>query len=388
MLCSHFEAGRCGSCTLLRIPYLQQVGDKQRHCAQLLADFEPEWLTPVLSDQMGFRNKAKMVVTGTAQNPVLGIFDSEYRGIDLHDCPLYSDKMQQLLKKIAEFISAAKVVPYDVLTQHGELKYVLVTQSPQDLFMIRFVTRSQEPVTRIKKALPAFLVANGHVRVVSVNVQPEHKAVLEGALEILLTDDQTLPMAIASEQGTTAARPITLHLRPQSFFQTNTSVAAQMYHQAQDWVQEVRPDTVWDLFCGVGGFALHVAPFANHVIGIEISEQAIESAELSAAELDYQHVTFGAGDATAFSVGDQSQPDLVIVNPPRRGIGQELATWLEYSKANTVIYSSCNAKSLAKDLAVMPSLEPVAARILDMFPNTSHYEVMVLLKRARSSPHP
>ena len=73
---------------------------------------------------------------------------------------------------------------------------------------------------------------------------------------------------------------------------------------------------------------------------------------------------------------------MVIVNPPRRGIGAELAHWLETSGIDHVLYSSCNATTLAKDLAAMPSLRPMRARLLDMFPQTSHYEVLVLLERA------
>ncbi|NCD20061.1 MAG: 23S rRNA (uracil(747)-C(5))-methyltransferase, partial [Actinobacteria bacterium] len=74
-------------------------------------------------------------------------------------------------------------------------------------------------------------------------------------------------------------------------------------------------------------------------------------------------------------------PDVVVVNPPRRGIG-ELAGWLENSGVHTVVYSSCNVDSLARDLAAMPSLRPTRARLFDMFPQTAHHEVMALLRRA------
>ena len=90
---------------------------------------------------------------------------------------------------------------------------------------------------------------------------------------------------------------------------------------------------------------------------------------------------FVAADATAWAVAQEHAPDLVVVNPPRRGIGPELATWLEDSDAAHVVYSSCHAVTLARDLALMPSLRPVEARVLDMFPHTTHYEVMVLLAR-------
>jgi 23S rRNA (uracil747-C5)-methyltransferase len=81
-------------------------------------------------------------------------------------------------------------------------------------------------------------------------------------------------------------------------------------------------------------------------------------------------------------VGSDAPPDLVIVNPPRRGIGPELSGWLEGSGVRHVLYSSCNAQSLARDLAAMPSLRPVRGRLLDMFPHTTHYEALTLLERS------
>jgi 23S rRNA (uracil747-C5)-methyltransferase len=145
-------------------------------------------------------------------------------------------------------------------------------------------------------------------------------------------------------------------------------------------VSDVSPSTVWDLYCGVGGFALHVATDDRDVVGIETSVEAIASARLSAAELGADRVHFDADDATSFALVRRA-PDLVIVNPPRRGIGRALAEYLGRSSTKHVVYSSCNAESLARDLAVMPSLRPVRAQMLDMFPQTTHYEVLTLLER-------
>ena len=132
---------------------------------------------------------------------------------------------------------------------------------------------------------------------------------------------------------------------------------------------------MWDLYCGVGGFALHCASPDRDVTGIEMSEEAIVSAATSRDELGLPGVRFAAGDATAFALAAAAPPDMVIVNPPRRGIGHDLAAWLEESGVRHVVYSSCNAESLARDLAAMPSLRPTRARLLDMFPQTTHYEV-------------
>ena len=141
--------------------------------------------------------------------------------------------------------------------------------------------------------------------------------------------------------------------------------------------------SAWDLYCGVGGFALHLTGPGREVLGVEVSADAIEAATATAAEMGVA-ASFVAGDATAYALGSDAAPDLpdlVVVNPPRRGIGAELAGWLERTGVRHVVYSSCNAESLARDLALMPSLRPVEARVLDMFPHTTHYEVIVLLSR-------
>src|SRR5690606_39085012 len=140
------------------------------------------------------------------------------------------------------------------------------------------------------------------------------------------------------------------------------------------------PASIWDLYCGVGGFALHLARPGREVLGVESSAEAIEAAQATAAELGWP-ARFVAGDATAFALESDHAPDLVVVNPPRRGIGAELAGWLERSGVRHVLYSSCNAVTLARDLAAMPSLRPTRARLLDMFPQTNHYEVLVALER-------
>ncbi|RYV52309.1 23S rRNA (uracil(747)-C(5))-methyltransferase RlmC [Pengzhenrongella frigida] len=374
MHCSYFAAERCRSCTLIEQPYADQLVGKQRQVEAVLGRRpELDWLAPVASLEAGFRNKAKMVVGGTAQQPTLGILDAEGRGIDLQRCGLYPPGLTAAFPVLAEFIVQAALAPYDVPRRSGELKFLIVTESPDGELMLRFVLRSQESVTRIRKHLPDLMRALPNLQVVSVNLHPEHKATVEGQREIVLTEQETLRMRV---------NDFDMYLRPQSFFQTNTPVAAALYRQAREWVAERAPESVWDLYCGVGGFALHCAAPGRDVIGIETSAEAIASAELSARQAGLDRVAFQVGDATAFALGADVVPELVIVNPPRRGLGEDLCRWLESSSAvRQVVYSSCHAGSLARDLALMPSLRPRRARLLDMFPQTTHYEVLTLLER-------
>lgn len=366
--CAHFDSWRCRSCSWLSVSYDDQLARKVTQCRSLLGD-DLRWESPAASPLAAFRNKAKLVVGGTVDQPVLGILGPD-GPVDLRDCALYELPIQQALPTLAAFVSQAALVPYDVATRRGELKYLLVTCAPTGDLMVRFVLRSRESEARIRKHLGELMEALPSLTVASLNIQPEHKAILEGDLEIVLTDSTALAMPI---------NDVALRLRPQSFFQTNTTVAAALYRGAREFLADANADTAWDLFSGVGGFALHLADKAGEFTGVEISAEAVASAQASAPA----NVRFVAEDALAyagraFERGDS--PDLVVVNPPRRGIG-DLAGLLEASGTRTVLYSSCNAESLARDLEAMPSLRPVRAQIFDMFPHTSHYEVLTLLAR-------
>ncbi|HEY1134528.1 MAG TPA: 23S rRNA (uracil(747)-C(5))-methyltransferase RlmC [Nocardioides sp.] len=374
LACHHHARGECRSCTWLAVPYVRQVRDKEADCRALLADWpEIRWEPSVLGGVGGFRNKAKLAVGGTATAPTLGILDVDGAGVDLRDCALHDPRLVAAADQLAELVGRARIAPYDVVSRRGELKHLLVTVAPDGGLLVRFVLRSEEAVARIRKHLGWIREQLPQLRVLSVNLQPEHKAVLEGPREIVLTTESSLRVRV---------NDLDLHLLPQSFFQTNTAVAEALYRQALDWADAVMPRSVVDLYCGVGGFALHLARPGRTVTGVEVSAAAVESARRTAVAHGLA-AEFVAGDATAYVAGlaPDRVPDLVVVNPPRRGSGGELAALLETSRARHVVYSSCNAVTLARDLTAMPSLRPVRARVLDMFPHTAHYEAIVLLER-------
>lgn len=346
-------------------------------CREVLADHAPEvWLPPALGPDHNFRNRAKLAIGGATGALTLGILDSDFDGVDLRECGIQAPDIRQAIPIIADFLNTTGLAPYDVKARRGELKFAHITAAPSGELMVRFVVRSQfglEVLTSRKKSL---LGALPQISVLSINLLPQHQAVLEGENEILLHGD-SLRMNLGE---------VELHLRPQSFFQTNTAVAIKLYLQVAEWVDAVSPRRVWDLYCGVGGFALYCAQSSGgqrRVTGVEISEQAIKSARISATELGVA-AQFSVGDATEFAetnFDEGQRPDCVIVNPPRRGIGKRLATALENSGADHIVYSSCNPLSLATDLAQLPSYTVSQARIFDMFPHTKHLEVALLLSR-------
>lgn len=368
--CSYFDANFCHSCGWIDYHYAEQLKLKSDHLHTLLDTYKPqEWLKPATSSLKAFRNKAKMVASPSWEGVVLGIAEE----VSLIECPLYPLSMQKALHIIQEWLRELGVKGYDVQLRKGELKYVLLTRSHSNgAMMLRFVLRSHGIIARLKNALDDLMEKILELQVVSVNIQPVHMAILEGEEEIFLTEQQRIEERLNS---------VPLFIRPKSFFQTNPEVAEKLYRTASEWANESSPKVLWDLFCGVGGFALHCAAPERRIVGIEIEPEAIECARASASQLEIENITFESLDAATFSATAGEKPDLIIVNPPRRGLGEQICKWLGRIGAPRVLYSSCNAVSLAKDLEMLSGYSINRVQLFDMFPHTSHYEVLVELVR-------
>ncbi|MXJ82014.1 23S rRNA (uracil(747)-C(5))-methyltransferase RlmC [Klebsiella michiganensis] len=374
MHCALYDAGRCRSCQWLELPVSQQLADKMADLRALLADAPvAEWCAPVCGPESGFRNKAKMVVSGSVERPLLGMLYRDGAPEDLTDCPLYPQSFAPVFAALKPFIARAGLTPYNVARRRGELKYILLTESRLDGgMMLRFVLRSETKLAQLRAALPELQALLPQLQVITANIQPVHMAIMEGEREIFLTDQQALAENFNG---------VPLWIRPQSFFQTNPVVASRLYATARDWVRQLPVNHMWDLFCGVGGFGLHSATPEMRLTGIEIAPEAIACAKQSAAQLGLHNLHFQALDSTQFATGEGDIPDLVLVNPPRRGIGDGLCAYLSRMAPEFIIYSSCNARTMAKDIARLAGYRIERVQLFDMFPHTAHYEVLTLLVR-------
>ena len=416
VLCQLHDASLCRSCPNLDLSLAQQLQLKQSAVQATLAGQveTAAWLEPFASAPSHFRNKAKLAVSGTTHAPVLGLVDRFDNGTDLTSCPLHVNEIKAALAPLTRAITHMGLQPYSIVKRRGELKHVLITASANGQLMVRFVLRSTAQLLAIRKGAPRLQSELPGLRVLSVNIQPRPAAILEGEREIILSQDSTLDMPLyLPELGgdgvvvNNKKSVLPLVLPPQSFFQTNSDVAAGLYAQARAWARDyaggqagvltgepgaggAHPDatqssqSIWDLYCGVGGFALALAQPGAQVLGVEVSAPAIDGARAAAARLGLTspQVRFEAGDASVLDASGQvyghDKPDLLVVNPPRRGIG-ELAASIEGSGIKRVLYSSCNPASLAKDLEVMSRYRVRRARLFDMFPHTNHAEVLVEL---------
>lgn len=374
MQCALYDAGRCRSCQWIEQSVSHQLTAKMADLRQLLAEHAvAEWCAPVSGPESAFRNKAKMVVSGSVEKPLLGMLHRDGTPEDLCDCPLYPASFAPVFAALKPFIARAGLTPYNVARKRGELKYLLLTESRFDGgMMLRFVLRSDVKLAQLRAALPWLQAQLPQLKVIAANIQPVHMAIMEGETEIFLTEQQALAERF---------NDVPLWIRPQSFFQTNPVVAGHLYATARDWVRQLPVDHMWDLFCGVGGFGLHCATPQMKLTGIEIAPEAIACAKQSAQELGLQNLHFQALDSTQFATAQGEVPDLVLVNPPRRGIGKPLCDFLSHMAPRFIIYSSCNAQTMAKDIHELPGYRIDRVQLFDMFPHTAHYEVLTLLSR-------
>jgi 23S rRNA (uracil747-C5)-methyltransferase len=375
--CSYFNEGVCQSCELISLDYPDQIQLKERTLRNALAEISQVKLEKTSESRTShFRNKAKLVVTGTLQNPILGLWGEENldTGRELLACPLHVKSINAILPILKEFITLAKLEPYQIAAKKGELKGVILFHSEaSNETYLRFVMRSKESIDRIKKNQSFLLNKCPDLKCLSVNIQPIAHAILEGDEEIFITSETAINHKLGA---------LTFSVGPRAFVQTNQVVAEKLYQQAADWIRESGTEKFMELYCGQGAFSFFCSSVIKHGLGIEINPDAIIEAKKTAAKYNLSHLDFKSADASKIQDEMNSfNPDLILVNPPRRGLA--LATELLLTAApKNIIYSSCNYETLILDLKKLkPSYEVLKVQIFDMFSHTKHFETLVLLKK-------
>ena len=363
--CAYFKENICRSCTLLETDYDKQILLKEESLRKSLSE-NIKLETTITSPITGFRNKAKIVVSGSSEAPILGLIDRE-----ILDCPVHDPVINTILHDLIPFIRLAKLDPYNIAERKGELKGIIIFHS--DEAYVRFVLRSKEGLDRIRKNLPELLKSHPKITSVSVNIQPVHQAILEGEEEIFLGPATHIQQAYGN---------LKLTLRPQGFVQTNQHVAARLYATAASWVQEHKIERFLELFSGQGAFSFHCASFVKEATGVEINPEAVKTARDSAEQSGLTHLHFLAMDASnSGKIIHEKNPELILVNPPRRGLGESLGL-ITKSLPDWLIYSSCSVESLGRDLKELSSHYKIEkAQIFDMFPHTAHFETLVLMRK-------
>lgn len=373
--CRAYSEQRCRSCTTIEVDYENGLAQKILKLKDLFPQLD---LSEAIknSEIVEYRNKAKFIIAGSLKNPVVGIPSptDKFMASELLDCPIHEKELNEVALFIKSRISEFLLTPYDLRTKKGEFKYLIITQSfSEKEISVRFGMRSSESLPRVGK-LSKFLTEHfPSIKVISFEIQPKHAALFEGETTYLL-DEKFI---------THKMNDYKLLSSTTSFFQINSKIAQRLYSRVFEEYKNKEINTALDLFCGVGGFSFELSKFSKNVIGIELSENAIECANASLLLNNFKNIKFICDDAYNFKKYLQdNQCDLITVNPPRRGIGEKFCHLINEINPRFLVYSSCNPETLKTDSEILKDKYKLIKMIpVDMFALTNHLEVLTFWER-------
>lgn len=374
--CSAF--GTCGGCSLLNMDYAAQLEQKRNFLLEALhawpdvaACVAPVW---GMEDPYFFRNKMVYSFGGSAEAPVLGM----HRRGDFHavvsaeTCRLQSPQAQEVLRRVLAWTRKHHWAPFDERAKTGLLRDLTVREGKrtgQRMVMLT-TTALQAAVTE----LPG-IVGDLATTVLHGISPPLHNAARLERVEILSGS------GVIAEQ----LNGLTFEVGVSTFFQTNTLQAEKMFSLLAQWAADAQPRVALDLYAGTGPIAFHLARLGRRVIAVETHPESVAAARRNQQRNNLPAIEWLAADVEqAPEAVFASQPDLIVVDPPRTGLHPRAAEKIVAAAAPHIFYVSCNPATLARDLPRFRAANYAVKRIqpLDMFPHSYHVESLLWLSRA------
>ena len=391
--CEHF--GTCGGCKWQHMDYKSQLSFKQKHVFDALtrlAKVEFPEVKPILGTKeiYNYRNKLEYtfsakkwltveeIETGKEFNRnalgfhIPGSFD---KILDIFNCHLQKEPSNSIRNSVREFAHQHNFSFFDIKGKEGFLRNLLIrnTSIGETMVLVSFFREEKENqdalLEHIKTNFPQItsllyiINPKGNETFHDLDVHCYH------GRDHIFEEMEGLRFKIGAK----------------SFYQTNSQQAHELYKITRKLAGLTGNEIVYDLYTGTGTIASFVSKNAKKVIGIEYVEAAIEDAKLNANLNNITNVEFFAGDMkdmlTHDFINKHGKPDVIITDPPRAGMHEEVIKVLCETKAPRIVYVSCNPSTQARDLAALDSLYKVLeVQPVDMFPQTHHVENVVLLE--------
>lgn len=379
--CPHFP--RCVGCPFINLPYAEQLSRKREIVRRTLAEYtslaqsvvQPVTPSP---ERLGYRARVKLIVRRNRDGVAAGLYVPEsHRVIDISSCPVHPRPVNQVIYYLKKKFQELGIAPYDERDDSGDLRYLDFRYSfARREVSVTLVTRhsSLPQGGLLAKALHRrFPFVTGLIQ----NINEQRGNVIWGDDYRTLGGRDTLMERIGE---------LKLVFPPGVFSQANPFTARKLYEHVRAQAGLKGVETVLDLYCGVGPIALYLAPGARQVWAVDDSELSVTTAKQNARRNGRGNCRFIAGDvAQALAQWRQNLPsiDLIVLNPPRKGVEGEAMNGLLAIGAPQVIYVSCEAKSLARDLAKLVQYGYRISHIqpFDMFPQTVEVETVVKLEK-------
>lgn len=330
-----------------------------------------------MENPFNYRNKAQYPLGTNKENkPIVGVFaQRSHEIIPMQKCLIQNSISEEIAKFITEFIKNNNISIYNEKTRKGLFRHIVIKIGIKtNEIMCIFVINGNE-IPKERKLVEMIINKYPNVKTIVKNINMKNTNVILGNRNVTLYGDGYIKDILGE---------YTFKISPLSFYQVNPIQAEKLYSLGVEGAQITSNDIVFDLYCGIGTISLFMSKYARKVYGVEIVEQAIEDAKENAKINNVNNVEFLVGD-TEVVLDDLINnkniiPDVVMVDPPRRGLDNLSIENILKIKPSRFVYISCNPATLIRDLAkfediyIVKEIQPV-----DMFPFTSHVECCSVL---------
>ncbi len=375
-------AGKCGGCQYWQMTYEEEKrskAEKVKSCLMRLGGIETPPMLPIVGapSLYGYRNKAQYPIRQVNGKPCGGFFAvNSHRVVPCDHCLIQPPIFHEILQFVLRFLEQYHISAYDEQSGKGIVRFLYLRRAAKsgDIMLCLVVGQKMPYIDAFCKALTT---AFPEIKGIALQKNKQNSnVIMEGSTETVWGDGYLTDVLCEK----------TLQISPASFFQVNPAQTERLYNIVKEYAALSAGDTLVDLYCGIGSIGICVSDPSVNLIGIETVPEAVENAVANAANNRLENARFICADAsegTKILLDENIHPDVVIVDPPRKGLDVQTIHAVAQMNPKRVVYVSCDPATLARDIALFAPLGFIATKIqpVDMFPRTSHVESVVCLSR-------
>lgn len=378
--CGYFP--KCGGCSLRHISYESELKIKEKTVFDAftrIGGIDAEFLPILGCDSPDkYRNKAQYPVGIENGKPVCGFYAKRsHRIISGSKCRLLPDVFGNIADDIIEYAFENNIKSYDELTGKGLLRHIFIRQGyhTKEIMVCLVVTKKAEP--KFTEMCSLLVSKYPDIKSIVMNINPENTNVILGDKTVVLWGKNKIQDVMCGNK---------INISPESFYQINTCQAERLYAAAEKFAKLQGNEILLDLYCGAGTIGLSMASKVKKLVGVEIVPQAVENAKENAKISGIKNAEFicaDAGTAAQMLAGSGLKPDVITLDPPRKGCSNETLDAVLKMSPDKIVMVSCNPATAARDCAYLCQNCYVTEKIqaVDMFPRTGHVECVVLLTK-------
>ncbi|MDO7907519.1 23S rRNA (uracil(1939)-C(5))-methyltransferase RlmD [Paenibacillus sp. JX-17] len=379
--------GICGGCQIQHISYegqLQAKTDIVREAFSRYTGLDNVKMKPILGMEhpWDYRNKAQLQVERRSGEIIAGLYEADSHSIvDISGCPIQHPKVNETIEKVKSVLEELSIPLQKEDGQKDGIRTIIVRHGFQsDQLQVTLVSTTSK-LPRQDDLIRLLRLSIEGLAGIALNVNPKKTSLIFGDRTITLWGAETMQESLSD---------LEFSLSPRAFFQLNPQQTVKLYESVRAAASLTGSETVIDAYCGTGTIGLWLAPYAKEVRGIETIAEAVEDAKQNAERNGRTNASFYAGEAEDLLprwVKGGLRPDVIIADPPRTGLDRRFLDTVLRTKPERFVYVSCNPSTLAKDCKVLldGGYEIKWAQPVDMFPQTSHVECVVLLQLRRTN---